>query len=197
MNHSSANYNTLKNFVQQANILERSRYATQLENEISVKMRFKDGVADTSRDGPDDDALRSFLLTLRFFCQDNEPTSIRNMDALLGPMNVDRSLKDIFRGNRNNLNQYLDGDTLTPGIIIGGERLTPRQIFEAFTYGQYAHLTKAPTIDGWEKLVFYDGIRAAYDQILRIFLRFIQAMKVAVEKVIEELDSSSPRPAMP
>ena len=88
------------------------------------------------------------------------------------------------------MNAYLDAPHGPPCFQIGsGEYITNRQIFEAFTYGKYAHLTQAETVQGWEKLIMGDGLRAGYDRVLRRMLLDIVSMAAYVEKLRKALAS--------
>lgn len=174
-------------FIAKALHLTTLRYTEQLNEPISVTMAWKDNVAETSRKGPGEEEIQAFLLTFRLFCQDNEEISIRNMARRIAALSVDEALKKKFLDRRDVLNGYLDRAHGPPSFKIGnGDFITNRQIFEAFTYGKYAHLTQAATVEGWEKLVMHDGLRAGYDRVLRKMLQDI----VSMAKYAEDIQSA-------
>jgi hypothetical protein len=87
-------------------------------------------------DGPDDEAIDAFVLTLRFFIQDNEPTSLRNMSRLYGSLPINPTLVARFEQERAAANALLDSSAF---ISIDGERLTCRRLVDTFVYGDRAH----------------------------------------------------------
>ena len=87
--------------------------------------------------GPADDSVAAVVLTLRFFIQDNEPTSIRRVADLYQTEVKDSNLVKQFLDLRTELNTYLDSET---NLGIEEERnLTRREIFDFFMYGDLAH----------------------------------------------------------
>ncbi len=106
-----------------------------------------DGFA-LKRDGPTEEEIDAFVLTLRFFVQNNEPTSIENIVKLFRDLPLAQERIDAAVRSRQTLNERLD----QPGSIqLGDEQLTRRQIFEVFLYGGLAHAnpTKKVIYDGW------------------------------------------------
>jgi hypothetical protein len=179
----------LDDFIKHARELTTLRYTQELSKPISVSIQFKGDTIETSREGPDEEDLRSFLLTLRLFCQDNEQISLRNLVKRVEKLPVSEALKKPFLDRRDQLNVYLDSAHGPPQFQIGNAGwITNREIFEAFTYGKYAHLTQSETIAGWEKLVMGDGLRAAYDRVLRRMLADI----VSIAKHAEEIRKALP-----
>src|SRR5215212_2112673 len=87
-------------------------------------------------DGPDDEAIDAFVLTLRFFIQDNEPTSLRNMSCQFASLPIDPTLVARFEQERAAANALLDSSAF---ISIDGERLTCRRLVDTFVYGDRAH----------------------------------------------------------
>jgi hypothetical protein len=178
----------LRDFIAKARHLTTLSYTEQLNKPISASMAWKDNVVETSRVGPDEEALQAFLLTLRLFCQDNEEISLRNMANRVSRLTLASDLKQEFLDRRDTLNAYLDHTHGPPSFQIGSSKpVTNRQIFEAFTYGKYAHLTQAATVEGWERLVMHDGLRAGYDRVLRRMLQDIVSMAKYADDILTEL----------
>lgn len=178
----------LEDFIGKARHLTTLSYTAQLNKPISVSIKWKDNVAETSREGPGEEELQAFLLTLRLFCQDNEEISLRNMAQRVSALQLDGTLKQKFIDRRDSLNAWLDRAHGPPKFKIGGDDfITNRQIFEAFTYGKYAHLTKSEIVKGWEKLVMHDGLRAGYDRVLRRMLQDIISMAKHAEDIRDAL----------
>lgn len=98
----------------------------------------------------------AFALTARFFIQDNERTSFRNMAEIYGRLPVGDPLRDKFEAIRNTLNTALDGP---PAIGLPGVR-TRRQILETVMYGGLAHANPAKHADyqRWTQNFVFAGL---------------------------------------
>lgn len=88
------------------------------------------------RVGPDEEAMDAFVLTFRFFIQDNEQTSLRQMANHYADAPVDQALKDEFAKARDQINRFLDSPT---HINYNNEVLTCRRIMDVFMYGGFSH----------------------------------------------------------
>ena len=102
------------------------------------------------RFGPDQEAIDAFVLTFRFFIQDNEKSSFRNLAKIYKKLSIPEAKKRQFSEARNALNEFLDS---TPPIQFNilGETLTNRRILEVFIYGGLAHANpeKKRIYDQW------------------------------------------------
>jgi hypothetical protein len=134
-----------------------------------------------------DDTIKSFILTLRFFIQDNEPTSIRNMNKLYEGMTIPDEFKLKFRKFQKNLNDFLD----EPALTFNQSKLTKRQIYDAIIFGDYAHknIDKSRLLETWKKnqldwdVVFYE-----FQKTLYTFIEHLQKIKSLNEIVLKELE---------
>jgi hypothetical protein len=95
-----------------------------------------DGTARSSFDGPDGEQVDAFVLTLRFFIQDNEPISLRRMRELYSEV-APSGLAEQFSATCSELNAFLDSPTFIR--LNGPTPLSHRQILEAFVWGDLAH----------------------------------------------------------
>src|SRR5262249_13134014 len=128
----------LVGFVESVDELLGSDFAQEIRKPVRVGiLAGPDGRITTKVCGPRRDAIKAFLLTLRFFCQDNEATSLRNRPDRLKDIPVDRKLKGVFLQSRKNFNASLDGPLYAPVLGVGAD--TKRDLFEAFLYGVFAH----------------------------------------------------------
>ena len=179
----------LQQFASIANDVYQSRYAQEVQQAISVTIDFnvKEGVATSERTGPDEESIKAAILSLRFFCQDNEHISMRNMATFVAGLSVSQELKDEFSSIRDEFNKYLDREHGPPKFQLAGHTITNREIFQAFMYGKYAHLTKHETVDGWEQLISYNGMRAGFDRILRQFVQTLVWLMGVANKMDAEL----------
>ena len=132
-----------------------------------------------------DDALKSFILTLRLFIQDNERISVRNINSLYDNMNIDLKYKYAFRKIRTELNNFLDSRPFTSV----NDNPTFRQMMYALIYGKYAHLKtdKIEKITGWSRdKLDWDVIFFQFQSGLYEFLNCIRGMKFLNEIVLKE-----------
>ena len=88
------------------------------------------------RRGPDQESIEVFVLTLRFFIQDNEPSSLRNVAKVYDVVLVSSELKERFREARQLLNDYLRSATYH---ATQGGRLTNQDVLDTFVWGGLAH----------------------------------------------------------
>jgi len=103
---------------------------------------------EVERIGPDDEALKAFLLTFRFFVQDNERCSIRNVAAAYERLSVPEERKDLVRKARLDLNDFLDQPTF---MKFGQDQVFHRRILDVFLYGNLAHSKddKREVLESW------------------------------------------------
>jgi len=119
-----------------------------------------------------EDEIKSFVLTMRLFVQDNEKISIRNLSKLYENMNIDIRYKTKFSTLRNNLNDYLNEKALT--FIESSP--TKRDVYDALLYGYYAHKQsdKLKKIQLWKNEQFdWDTIFFEFQRILHEFVPYI------------------------
>jgi len=75
--------------------------------------------------GPDDTTIEAAVLSLRFFCQDNEPTSLRRLAMLYSEIGGDHATR--FDYVRSKLNRLLDSHT-NICIVDGGPILPTKSL---------------------------------------------------------------------
>ena len=99
----------LELFIESADELIDSAFlAKVIEGGITVGFNWsEDGLIQIDRHGPDNEAVKAFILTARFFCQNNERTSLDNMDTMIQNMTIHHDLKANFSELRQKLNHYL------------------------------------------------------------------------------------------
>jgi uncharacterized protein YozE (UPF0346 family) len=129
----------------------------------------------------DDESIDAFLLTLRFFVQNNEASSFQNLAEVYEETSFPHELCARFTEQRRSLNDFLDAHgAIGVPTADGPWPLTRRDIFHAFLWGERAHNTsphrelrdffrRDPLIDKLAKLDF------AY--ILGEFAKFIMSTR--------------------
>lgn len=132
--------------------------------------------------GPEGEEIDAFVLTFRFFIQNNEPSSIANLAKVYSEQDVTSNLKQEFESVRNDLNKYLDEGVMYCRIKNSREneriKLSRRNVMEAVIYGLYAHSNS-------EHRTIYEN----YLKNDKLFL-FLQSMKKVLHylKEIYELN---------
>ncbi len=180
---------TLNLFNEKVDKLINSRFVKHIQEnglKVSIKSSVNEGVS-ISDTFPDQDAIDAFILNLRFFIQDNESSSLRNMNNLYNEVTITPSLKNDFNFVRNKFNLELDKKT---NINLRGNDITYREIFETFIYGELAHVNpdKKAIFDTWMKdKALASFIAAEFHNILFYFLNCIANIKKTNLKALEEI----------
>jgi hypothetical protein len=141
------------------------------------------------RTGPLEEAIDAFVLTFRFFIQNNETTSFYNLSKLYENAPVNDMLKKQFKIVRKNINKYLDSNSDIP-ITINDELLTHRKIMETMIFGGLSHANpeKKKNYDFWmatplKTIVINDFVFA-----LGTVYKAILAIKEINLKALKELE---------
>lgn len=88
--------------------------------------------------GPSNEAIKAFVLTFRFFIQNNEKTSLHNISTLYDSNIIDSNQKKLFQSAKTEINKYLDSPNPL-NLTIYGNTPTNRQVMNVFVYGGLAH----------------------------------------------------------
>lgn len=118
--------NALNLFNEKAEKLKRcsfTRSVFEQERVITISCR-EDGSLGIERKGPDEESIDAFVLTYRFFCQDKERSSFRNMGVIYDSLPISQQRKDLFKGARGQFNTWLDS---SPSIKIDNLTITKRE----------------------------------------------------------------------
>jgi hypothetical protein len=128
---------------------------------------------------PQVEHLEAYILNLRFFVQDNEPTSLRNIAALYRTECKDAPLLERFMEVRDAINRELDRDLW---FKFNGETVTYRSIFQGMIYSRFAHTNKGKH-DLFEKMTTHPfGYMLAMDEFLR-WIRVVHTGLLFVNKL--------------
>lgn len=165
-----------------------SKYILE-QKPVSVNIEANKGdVVSVTTKGPGSYDIDSFLLTFRFFIQNNERCSFGNISEVYNILEIPLEYKNRYEVARNDLNKYLDSETST---VINGESLTRRKILDVFMYGGYAHATleKKNLYDEWMKLdVVRDVLHFRFINTLAnvlYIIRFVANLNREVIKILE------------
>lgn len=184
---------TLKLFNEKVDKLVNSRFVKHIrENGLKVSMKSSKGKkVEISHTLPDQDAIDAFTLNIRFFIQDKDPTSLRNMVNLYNDIPVSKNIKDDYNWARDKLNSELDKKSM---FNLQNKDLIRREIFDTFIYGELAHVDpkKKKVFDSWMKIEPLAAFIASdFTNILIYFLDCIVYIKKTNLKAIEELQTVS------
>jgi hypothetical protein len=129
--------------------------------------------------------IRSFVLTLRLFIQDNEPYSIKKMSELYTLLPVTEEYKIVFNSLRDNFNKFLD----EPATTFSNDKPSRRKVFNTIIYGKYAHRNSKKIIQmktwqvdalDWD-MAFYE-----FQLLLTDFLNIVKLIKKLNERVLKD-----------
>jgi len=138
-------------FNEKADRLLNSRFSREIA-ELGLKTRIswkKGGPIVVECKGPDQESTDAFVLTLRFFIQDNEKTSFRKLAETYSSLPLSKDLQKTFEQCRAQLNDCLDQYDPAMQIKVGDKILTRREILHGFVYGNLAHITQRSTYKSW------------------------------------------------
>jgi hypothetical protein len=146
---------SLKLYVEKAEKLLNTRFVKHLKEtgKLSASISIKEGEeVKMLRILPDQDAIDAFVLTFRFFIQDNdhEEISFRRLSENFEKLPISPELKKQFVEQRSGLNNYLDSKI---NMNLYGFTPSRRELLDIFIYGGLAHAnTKKKAIyDSWKK----------------------------------------------
>lgn len=154
-----------------------------------VEMTYEAGKGfEVSREGPDSENIDAIALTLRFFMQDKEPCSLRNLSKIYERLPISQALKEKFSQGRASLNTYLDSQSLIK-FIFNFKSLTNREILNTFMYGGLAHSRHKKRYDEWMRSpiapVYTNEFCTIVAEMVRIINYYIAKFN---QLVIEEIE---------
>jgi len=160
---------------------------------VSIKISKRDnGLYDLiqERRGPLEEAVDAFVLTIRFFIQDNEPISLRRLAEIYDIAPIEKKLKEEFILLRNQINTYLDSNSAI-AININEEMLNHRKILDIVIYGGLSHANteKKRKYDFWMKSPLKAIIENDFVCSLTILFKAIKSICDLNKIVIETLES--------
>ncbi|MHA1302544.1 MAG: hypothetical protein ACTSQE_04775 [Candidatus Heimdallarchaeaceae archaeon] len=143
---------------------------------------------------PGGESFDAFVLTFRFFIQNNEPISIGNMAELYSRLPISEDLKQKFADARIQYNSFLDRNS--PLVFKNPnteeeKRFTYREIMDIFIYGGLAHGKDKKKRELFERImskpIFNKFALLSFTNILTNSLTFLNFVKSINEKAISEL----------
>lgn len=163
-----------------------SRHVSQQKSGVTISDRNGQLVV-VERQGPGQESIEVFVLTLRFFIQDNEESSLRNVDRAYDAALVSSELQAEFRKTRQALNDYLDSETYH---VAEGRQLTNREVLETFVWGGLAHANPdmKKRYDSWmAQGPFAEVYQFTFVTVLTAFMEALIRMRQVNVEVIEAM----------
>lgn len=185
------NFQTLRFFNEKADILQRCSFTTLVfTQETGVRIFARLGEpATVERHGPDEESISAFVLTYRFFIQNNERISFSNLAKLYHELPISEEKKGTFDDIRTSINNFLDSNTM---FNINNSIITRRQLMDVFIYGGLAHanLEKKRIFDSWMRnYSFLNSLLVnEFVAILGNIMHAIEAIKNLNLEVLTELN---------
>jgi len=146
MSEKEKTIKALELFNEKAEELLSSTFAEKMlggETGVTLNWNYETGeeVTNFERKGPDKENIKAFILDYRFFIQDNEISSFRNLKALYSSDLLNAKFESRFDSARDALNTYLDTHSKFQ-FDYKGEILNRRKIIDTFIYGGLSHAKK-------------------------------------------------------
>lgn len=179
---------TLRLFNEKVDTLKRLSFVkmvfmqdTGVQVSVSQRERIK-----VERLGPNEESISAFVLTFRYFIQDNERISFRNFAKLYNELPISHRIKEDFNNIRKSINNFLDSKS-----TVNIENSTNRYIMEVFVYGGLAHANpiKKEVFDRWMyKQILNTFLINEFVYILGVVMRAIEFMENLNLEVLKELE---------
>lgn len=181
---------TLELFNEKASKLGDSNFLKRAASGQAV--RFKGGLGwpiEVVGDGPDQENIDAFVLTFRFFIQNNELCSFANLAKVYESASISDVHRTAFQVVRQNLNNYLNGRC---AVVEAHGIDTKRKVMEIFIFGGLSHAKKGLK-RVYDKWINDDRLRPL---IVLEFVLILRTVWVAIDFVAglnEEVMRSFPK----
>jgi hypothetical protein len=183
--------NDLKLFNEKAAKLESCSFTKKaFSQETGVSTLIKNegqSLCRIERRGPDGESIDAFVLTFRFFIQNSEKSSFRNMVLTYEKILVSDEIKLKFKEAYKYINDLLDSKSF---FNIDGVILTNRHILDTFIYGGLSHANenKKKEYDLWMLNPFTNQyLTNEFVYIIANILKVIFFIRDLNNGIIEEL----------
>lgn len=179
---------TLRLFNDKVEKLFRGTFNTQAGQGVGAMLEWREGEGwESIHIGPNEESVDAIALTLRFFIQDNESTSLHNMAALYSRLTVACDLRKQWLELRQRLNDFLDSPTNI--ALEETKRLSHRQVLELFMYGSLSHAnpTKARTMEMLSQTPMFPILQTDFVQVVTVIIRILERMRMINRDIIQAL----------
>jgi len=147
----------LNRYILKCQKLEDSRFAKSLAKEFRIGLKVTSGGSlEITSIRPDQDNIDAFTLNFRFFIQDNEPTSIRNLKDIFDSKFVTSEEKKNFTDMRKKIEKYL---TSKSNLKIFEKNITCGELMNIFIFGDLSHGNYKDKTDKFESWMKREDVR--------------------------------------
>ena len=147
----------------------------------------KNGPVVFQRYGPESESIDAFVLTYRFFIQDNEKISFHNMSKIYDESGMTQDKINAFKNIRENINNFLNSNSIT-------KTDTYREIQDIFIYGGLSHATetKKRIFDSWKRnQLIFKILENEFVFVLATILNAIQVIARLNRSVLKEIEDGA------
>lgn len=178
----------LQNFNEQADTLKKLSFVPKVfGQETGVQVSASQGQSIIiKRRGPDEESIRAFVLTFRFFIQDRDKISFGKLAEHYNNLPISQERKDKFNAIRAYINDFLNSKSQ-----VNINNSTNWDIIDIFIYGGLAHIIpdKKKTFDYWmSKPIANVFLINEFVYILGIITAQIETIKNLNLEVFKELN---------
>jgi hypothetical protein len=168
-------YPTLERYVEKCNKLEKSRFSESLSNEFKLEINITSGESiETNCIRPDQDNIDAFILNFRFFIQNNEPTSLRQLTKIFDSNFVTQEEQNNFNLLRSNISDFLSSSS---NLAMFEKNFSHGELMDIFIYGGISHATK-------DKAEKFDSIMARGDAREFFWHKFVIVLSYMMEAIV-------------
>ncbi|MDM8553196.1 hypothetical protein QUF75_00480 [Desulfococcaceae bacterium HSG7] len=156
----------------------------------SFKWTKDSGQITRERIGPSAETIDAFVLTFRFFIQNNEACSLQNLAKIYQDSLIPNDLQDSYKIIRSNINNFLDSGP-SFGITFNDDQLTYRTMMEGFIYGDLSHNNKdkVEQMKLWMSTPISSLIENEFITLLAVVFKALEAICNLNDKAINELEA--------
>lgn len=182
----------LELFTEKADKLCSLRFSKSMlkRKDDSIHILFDGNGANVVDISPDSESVDSFVLTFRFFIQNNESISLRSLEKLCADPGLSNHWKSEYTQIRGGINTYLDSPVR---FNLANETLSHKDVLYIFFYGELAHSNKEKrhVIEDWKKdLTLFQLRRSDFLLTLTRVLRGIRQIAEVSAKEIRTYEDN-------
>jgi hypothetical protein len=195
MNEKAKAIRALELFNEKAEELFSSTFVKKMFEEpsgvnLSISYETGEEVTNFERKGPNKEEIKSFVLDYRFFIQNNERSSFKNMKDVYSSPLLSTKFEARFDSARDVLNKYLDSASKSIPITFNNELSKRRKIIDTFIYGGFAHANEEKELlfKEWRNIpMFFPIIENEFVYSLIKILEVISFIRNLNLEALEEL----------
>ena len=178
----------LERFNEKADRLRQRGFAEESKGGGAIVEWRKGSGWDGFHIGPSEKTVEATVLTLRFFLQNNESTSLSNVDRLYSNLNIEPQLSTQFCEIHEQINSYLDASSNLSISEVGP--MTHRQILDLFINGDLSHTNNATTEANYRSIfetAFFPLFQYDFTKTVRLFMSALNEIQQINRVALDQL----------